>query len=56
MNVLIVYAHPDPHSFNAAMRDVAVDTLTEAGNSVQVSDLYALHFKAVLDAHDFKER
>ncbi|MGA3198334.1 MAG: NAD(P)H-dependent oxidoreductase [Halobacteriota archaeon] len=56
MNVLIVYAHPDPHSFNAAMRDVAVDALTEAGNSVQVSDLYALHFKAVLDEHDFKER
>jgi len=56
MNALIVYAHPDPHSFNAAMRDVAVDVLTEAGDSVQVSDLYALHFKAVLDEHDFKER
>ena len=56
MNVLIVYAHPNPHSFNAAMRDVAVDALTEAGNSIQVSDLYALHFKAVLDEHDFKER
>lgn len=56
MNVLIVYAHPNPHSFNAAMRDVAVDTLTEAGNSVQVSDLYAMHFKAVLDEHDFEER
>ncbi|MGZ4947040.1 MAG: NAD(P)H-dependent oxidoreductase [Halobacteriota archaeon] len=56
MNVLIVYAHPNPHSFNAAMRDTAVDALTEAGHSVKVSDLYALHFKATLDKHDFKER
>jgi NAD(P)H dehydrogenase (quinone) len=56
MNVLIVYAHPNPRSFNAAMREAAVDTLTEAGHAVQVSDLYAMHFKATLDEHDFKER
>jgi NAD(P)H dehydrogenase (quinone) len=56
MNVLIVYAHPNPRSFNAAMRQAAVDALTEAGHAVQVSDLYAINFKATLDEHDFKER
>jgi NAD(P)H dehydrogenase (quinone) len=56
MNVLVIYAHPNPHSFNAAMRDTAVEALTEAGHSVKVSDLYAMHFKATLDQHDFKER
>ena len=56
MNTLIVYAHPNPRSFNAAMRAVAVDTLTEAGATVQVSDLYAMRFKATLDEYDFKER
>ena len=56
MNVLIVYAHPNPRSFNAAMRQAAVDALTEAGHAVQVSDLYAMNFKATLDEHDFKER
>ncbi|HJN04402.1 MAG TPA: NAD(P)H-dependent oxidoreductase [Alphaproteobacteria bacterium] len=53
MNVLIVYAHPSPQSFNAAMRDVAVETLTAAGHAVVVSDLVALDFKAVTDASDF---
>ncbi len=56
MNVLVVYAHPNPRSFNAAMRDTAVDALTEAGHTVKVSDLYAMHFKATLDRHDFRER
>lgn len=56
MNVLIVYAHPNPQSFNAAMRVVAVEALTEAGNAVQVSDLYAMRFKATLDELDFKDR
>ncbi|HYA32993.1 MAG TPA: NAD(P)H-dependent oxidoreductase [Candidatus Bathyarchaeia archaeon] len=56
VNVLIVYAHPNPRSFNAAMRTVAVDTLTEVGHAVQVSDLYAMHFKPTLDERDFKER
>jgi NAD(P)H dehydrogenase (quinone) len=56
MNVLIVYADPNPRSFNAAMRETAVDALTEAGHAVQVSDLYAMNFKATLDEHDFKER
>jgi len=56
MNVLIIYAHPNPQSFNAAMRDTAVKTLTENGHTVKVSDLYAMKFKAVLDQDDFLRR
>jgi NAD(P)H dehydrogenase (quinone) len=53
MNALIVHAHPEPTSFNAALRDVARDTLTAQGWQVQVSDLYAMGFDPVLDRHDF---
>ena len=53
MNVLIIHAHPEPTSFNAAMRDVAVATLQEEGHGVLVSDLYPMGFHAVLGANDF---
>ncbi len=54
MNVLIVYAHPEPRSFNGAMRDVALETLRGAGHEVAVSDLYAMAFKAVVGPEDFE--
>ncbi len=53
MNVLIVYAHPEPQSFNGAMKDLAVQTLTEAGHQVTVSDLYAMNFDPVGGRADF---
>ena len=56
MNVLIVYAHPEPKSFNGAMKDLAVETLTGAGHAVRVADLYALNVKAVVDADDVLQR
>ncbi|HMK54991.1 MAG TPA: NAD(P)H-dependent oxidoreductase [Methanobacteriaceae archaeon] len=56
MNVLIVYAHPEPESLNGTLKELAVDTLKKEGHQVQVSDLYALKFKAVLDETDFPER
>jgi len=52
MNVLIVYAHPEPRSLNGALKDHAVRHLERQGHRVQVSDLYAMGFKAVLDAGD----
>lgn len=52
MNVLIVYAHPEPKSLNGALRDFAVKRLEAAGHSVQVSDLYAMRWKATLDEND----
>lgn len=46
MNTLLVFAHPEPKSFNGAMRDTAVATLRAAGHEVAVSDLYADGFDA----------
>jgi NAD(P)H dehydrogenase (quinone) len=52
MNVLIVYAHPEPQSLNGSLRDFSVQRLEAAGHEVQVSDLYAMQWKATLDAND----
>lgn len=52
MNVLIVYAHPEPRSLNGALRDFAIKRLEDAGHTVQLSDLYAMKWKATLDADD----
>jgi len=52
MNVLIVYAHPEPKSLNGALKDFAVKRLEAAGHAVQVSDLYAMQWKATLDEND----
>lgn len=52
MNVLIVYAHPEPRSFNGAMKDLAVETLMAAGHNVVVSDLYAMGFDPVAGRND----
>jgi NAD(P)H dehydrogenase (quinone) len=56
MKTLIVYAHPEPHSFNGAMKDVAVEVLRDAGHEVQVSDLYAMEFQPAGGPGDFLER
>lgn len=53
MNVLIVYAHPEPSSFNAAMCARARDALVQAGHEVVISDLYAEGFNPVAGRHDF---
>lgn len=53
MNVFIIYAHHEPKSFNAAMKNCAVETFSAAGHLVQVSDLYAMQFKAIADQADF---
>jgi len=53
MNVLIVYAHPEPKSFNAALAERARAALEEAGHTVAVSDLYGDGFNPVAGRHDF---
>lgn len=55
MNILYVYAHPNPASLNAALKQTALETLTTAGNTVTLTDLYAQHFKPAADARDFTE-
>lgn len=54
MRVLIVHAHPEPTSFNAAMTDTAARVLGAAGHEVQVSDLYAMRFDPVSDRRNFR--
>ncbi|TNN53514.1 NAD(P)H dehydrogenase [quinone] 1 [Liparis tanakae] len=50
--VLIVYAHQSSGSFNAAAKDTAVEALKAQGCTVEVSDLYAIKFKATATAED----
>lgn len=53
--ILIVYAHNEPTSFNRAMVDTAVQTLTAMGHEVEVSDLHAMDFEARTSRADFLE-
>jgi NAD(P)H dehydrogenase (quinone) len=53
MQVLIVHAHPEPESFNAALTAAAVDALQGGGHAVSLSDLCAEGFNASGGRHDF---
>ena len=48
MRALVVYCHPTPHSFTAAIRDVVLAKLQQAGAEVRLHDLYAQGFQPVL--------
>lgn len=52
-NVLIVYAHPEPTSFSAALVARARAALLTAGHEVVVSDLYGEGFDPKAGRHDF---
>lgn len=56
MNVLIIHAHPEPQSFNAAMMSLAVQELRAQDHEVELSDLYAMHWNPVASAADFGSR
>ena len=43
-------------SLNGSIRDFMVDRFVRAGHTVEVSDLYAMRWKAGLDADDFPQR
>jgi NAD(P)H dehydrogenase (quinone) len=55
LNVLLVYAHPEPTSFCAALKDNARRALLARGHTVEVSDLYAEGFNPVAGRHDFTD-
>ena len=52
MKYLIVYAHPNPESFNHAVLERVEKVLEDAGQSYEVRDLYALKFNPALDRKD----
>jgi len=56
MHALVVLAHPEPQSFNATLKDVAVDTLRGDGWTVEVSDLYAEGFQPAEGPVHYPER
>ena len=47
MKLLLVFCHPDPDSYGAALRDTAVQTLQAAGHDLRQIDLYAEGFDPV---------
>lgn len=53
MKILYIFAHPEPKSFNAAMKEAALQRLNEQGHEVKLSDLFVMDFKPLLDRHDF---
>ena len=44
MRALVVYCHPDPASFTAAIRDLVLARLEDAGAETRLHDLYADEF------------
>ncbi|MEW9805129.1 NAD(P)H-dependent oxidoreductase [Mesorhizobium marinum] len=52
MKWLVVYCHPVPESFGAAVRDAAVEALSGRGDDVRLLDLYAEGFDPVLGAEE----
>lgn len=51
---LVVYAHPDPESFTAVVRDRVVEALTARGHTVDLLDLYAERFDPVFTLTDLR--
>lgn len=53
MKILFVFAHPEPQSLSASLRDAAIEELEAAGHEVQLSDLYTMNWKSHIDRADF---
>ncbi|WP_194438921.1 NAD(P)H-dependent oxidoreductase [Vibrio fluminensis] len=53
MNVLVVYWHPEPKSFNGAMFSKAVEVLEAEGHQVKTSNLHQMQFDPVSGRHNF---
>lgn len=56
MKVLWIFAHPEPRSLNAALRDAALRELEALGHEYRQSDLYAMDWDPVVSAADFTSR
>ena len=52
MNALVVYCHPRPQSFTAAVRDTVVQALEAGGHVVKLIDLYGEGFDPVMSAEE----
>lgn len=54
MKVLWVLAHPDSRSLTGSLFAEGLRTLDDLGHTSQVSDLYAMKWKAVVDGDDYE--
>ncbi|WP_028950404.1 NAD(P)H-dependent oxidoreductase [Sulfurihydrogenibium subterraneum] len=54
MDYLIIYAHPNPKSFNSAIKSTIEETLKNAGKSFETVDLYQINFDPVLKPQGFE--
>lgn len=52
MRVLVLYCHPNPESYGAALHRAVVETLAAAGHDVDDCDLYAAGFEPVLSRRE----
>lgn len=55
MKTLVIYAHPNPNSFNAAILGAVKEELGNKGAEVRVKDLYAMNWNPALSAADFQQ-
>ena len=55
MRALVVYCHPRRGSFTAAVRDVVLSKLAEAGAQSRLIDLYACNFDPRLSADEHQD-
>ncbi|HUO76603.1 MAG TPA: NAD(P)H-dependent oxidoreductase [Thermodesulfovibrionales bacterium] len=53
MNYLIIYAHPNPGSFNHAIMEAVTEELRHHGRGVKIRDLYQMEFNSILKSEDF---
>jgi NAD(P)H dehydrogenase (quinone) len=49
---LIIYAHPNPKSFNHAIKEIVEGKIKKAGNGFEMRDLYAIGFSPELGGKD----
>ncbi|MFC7303816.1 NAD(P)H-dependent oxidoreductase [Streptomyces monticola] len=54
MNILWIFAHPEQRSLNASLLTEGLTELDELGHEHEVSDLYTMGWKAVVDREDFE--
>lgn len=54
MRALVVYCHPDPASFTAAVRDQVLERLTVAGAAIRLHDIYAAAFQPCLTKSEWQ--
>ncbi len=55
MQCLVIYAHPNPDSFSAGLRDAAVTGLKNGAHHVDVLNLYELNYRAKMTDQEHRD-